>query len=109
MVVAGNGLLALEALAAQGFDLVLMDVQMPEMDGVEATARIRAQEKLTGSHQIIVAMTAHAMKGDRERYLAAGMDEYLTKPISADELDAILNKYSSPETEPQSLSASVGT
>jgi signal transduction histidine kinase/CheY-like chemotaxis protein len=109
VVVAGNGILALEALAAQSFDLVLMDVQMPEMDGVEATARIRAQEKITGGHQTIVALTAHAMKGDRERYLSAGMDEYLTKPISADELDAILNKYSSPETEPQFLSASVGT
>jgi CheY-like chemotaxis protein len=63
-----------------------MDVQMPEMDGFEATAAIRQKEKSLGTHIPIIAMTAHAMKGDQERCLSAGMDEYLTKPIQIDEL-----------------------
>jgi len=86
VVVAGNGREALLALAkapTNGFDLILMDVQMPVMDGFEATAAIRAQEKESGGHIPIVAMTAHAMKGDRERCLKAGMDFYISKPIRA--------------------------
>jgi CheY-like chemotaxis protein len=83
VVVANHGREAIAALASQDFDLVLMDVQMPEMDGLEATAAIRAQEVKTGAHVPIIAMTAHAMKGDRERCLAAGMDEYIAKPIRA--------------------------
>ncbi len=90
VVVAGNGREALEALGKESFDLVLMDVQMPEMDGMEATAAIREKEKGSGFHQRIIALTAHAMKGDRERCLAAGMDGYLTKPIRTPELDEIL-------------------
>jgi CheY-like chemotaxis protein len=74
------------ALAQQPFDLVLMDVQMPEMDGLEATAAIRAQEQRQGGHVPIVAMTAHAMEGDRERCLQVGMDGYLTKPVRPQEL-----------------------
>ena len=72
--------------ATQKFDLVLMDVQMPEMDGLEATAQIRVREQQTGTHVPIIAMTAHALKGDRERCLGAGMDNYVTKPIRAEEL-----------------------
>jgi CheY-like chemotaxis protein/HPt (histidine-containing phosphotransfer) domain-containing protein len=88
----GNGCQALEALAREPFDLVLMDVQMPEMDGFEATNAIRTQEKITGRHQPIVAMTAHAMKGDRERCLEGGMDDYVSKPVRADELLRALQK-----------------
>ena len=86
IVVAVNGKEAVAAFETQSFDLILMDVQMPEMDGFEATAAIRQKEKSLGTHIPIVAMTAHAMKGDRERCLAAGMDGYLSKPIHTDEL-----------------------
>jgi PAS domain S-box-containing protein len=93
VVVAGNGREALDALGKGKFDLVLMDVQMPEMDGLEATASIREREKSSGLHQPIIALTAHAMKGDREKCLEAGMDGYLTKPIRPSELDEILEDY----------------
>jgi CheY-like chemotaxis protein len=79
----GNGREALAALVSQPFDLVLMDVQMPQMDGLEAATAIRAREKISGGHVPIIAMTAHALKGDRELCLAAGMDEYIAKPIRA--------------------------
>ncbi|MDQ3622424.1 MAG: response regulator, partial [Verrucomicrobiota bacterium] len=84
--IALNGKAALVALEQQAFDLVLMDVQMPEMDGFEATAAIRAREKATGNHLPIIAMTAHALKGDRDRCLNSGMDGYVAKPIQPDEL-----------------------
>jgi PAS domain S-box-containing protein len=90
VVLAGNGHEALAALEQEPFDLVLMDVQMPEMDGLEATAIIRKKERGTSQHIPILAMTAYAMKGDRERCLAAGMDGYLAKPICrTDLLEAI--------------------
>jgi two-component system, sensor histidine kinase and response regulator len=88
--VAGNGLEALEALKRDSFDLVLMDVQMPDMDGLEATAALRQNEKGGQFHQRVIALTAHAMQGDRERCVAAGMDGYLTKPIKPRALDLIL-------------------
>jgi CheY-like chemotaxis protein/HPt (histidine-containing phosphotransfer) domain-containing protein len=86
VVAANNGKEALAALRREPFDLVLMDVQMPETGGFEATAIIRAQEMGTERHLPIIAMTAHAMKGDRERCLEAGMDGYLAKPVQAKEL-----------------------
>ena len=86
IVVANNGQEALSTLARESFDIVLMDVQMPVMDGFEATGLIRQQEATSGFHVPIIAMTAHAMKGDRERCLAAGMDGYIPKPIRAKDL-----------------------
>jgi PAS domain S-box-containing protein len=89
---AGNGREALALLEREAVDLVLMDVQMPEMGGLEATARIRERERETGRHLPIVALTAHAMKGDREGCLAAGMDAYLSKPIQEKELLRVLDE-----------------
>jgi two-component system, sensor histidine kinase and response regulator len=93
VTVTANGREAVEALANQSFDLVLMDIQMPEMDGFEATAVIRERESQDGTHIPIIALTANAMKGDRERCLAVGMDGYLSKPIVSQELDELLETY----------------
>ena len=92
LVHAVNGREAVEAAARETFDLIFMDVQMPEMDGLEATQRIRELEAPLGRHTPIVAMTAHAMAGDRERCLAAGMDDYLSKPLQKAELLALLER-----------------
>jgi len=81
-----NGKAALASLERESFDLILMDVQMPEVDGFEATRTIREREKSTGGHIPIIAITAHALKGDQERCLAAGMDAYISKPIRSSEL-----------------------
>ena len=89
---AHNGRQALEMLATSSFDLVLMDIQMPEMDGIEATKHIRNQEKTTGTRIPIIAMTAHAMQGDREQFMAAGMDGYVSKPINAEELYRVVEE-----------------
>ncbi|MBI1372431.1 MAG: response regulator [Phycisphaera sp.] len=100
--VAGNGRQALAALrGATRYDVVLMDVQMPEMDGLEATRRIRVAERQTGEHVPIIAMTAHAMAGDRERCIDAGMDDYLSKPIRRDTLrDALARSVTSEPDDP---------
>jgi len=89
---AASGREGVEAAARVRYDLVLMDVQMPDMDGFETTAAIRACEG-AGPRVPIVAMTARAMKGDRERCLAAGMDDYLTKPVRGEDLDRALDRW----------------
>jgi len=106
VTIAANGREALAALERQAFDLVLMDVQMPEMGGFDAPAAIRRKEATTGGHIPIVAMTAHAMKGDRERCLEAGMDEYVTKPLDSRRLCALVESLAAARaagaTEPES-------
>jgi two-component system sensor histidine kinase/response regulator len=87
-----NGSEAIEALEKGNFELVLMDVQMPKLDGIKATEMIRQREKSTGLHIPIVAMTAHAMKGDRERCLRAGMDDYISKPLNSKQLMETLDR-----------------
>jgi signal transduction histidine kinase/DNA-binding response OmpR family regulator len=104
VILAGDGRAAVEAFEENQFDIVLMDIQMPRMDGFEATAAIRAKEKLTGGHIPIVAMTAHALKGDEERCIAAGMDGYVSKPIRTTELFSTIerllaNKDSAPAND----------
>ena len=94
VTVAINGRQALDRWSEQAFDLILMDVQMPEIDGLEATAMIRSREQRTAGHIPIIALTAHAMKGDQERCLATGMDAYLSKPIDARQLIELISKYS---------------
>jgi CheY-like chemotaxis protein len=94
VTVAGNGREALEAVAREDFDAILMDVQMPQMTGIEATEAIRRGESGSGRHIPIIAMTAHAMKGDRERCLSSGMDGYISKPIRPQELFAALERIS---------------
>ncbi len=93
---ASNGAEAVECVERQTYDLVLMDVQMPEMDGLEATRRIVTQQP--GQRPRIVAMTANAMQGDREACLAAGMDDYITKPIRVDALVEALSHASARES-----------
>jgi CheY-like chemotaxis protein len=97
VVVANNGRQAVEVLDTELFDAVLMDVQMPEMDGFTATAVIREREKKSGKHVPIVALTAHAISGYRERCLEAGMDAYLSKPVRAAEIFAVLQSFSKTE------------
>jgi CheY-like chemotaxis protein len=93
VAIAENGNAALKMIEEQSFDVILMDVQMPEMGGFEATALIREKEHRTGRHIPIIAMTAHAMAGDRERCLAAGMDNYLSKPVAASTLLELVARY----------------
>jgi signal transduction histidine kinase/CheY-like chemotaxis protein len=120
VALAETGKQVLDLLPQQTFDVVLMDVQMPEMSGFEATAAIREQEKQTGAHMPIVAMTAHAMKGDREKCIAGGMDNYVSKPISPEALfealDEVIAQYGRQTEEdadqlqvPQTASADAGS
>jgi PAS domain S-box-containing protein len=108
VVVAADGHAALAALEQSGrgaFDLVLMDLQMPVMGGLEATAAIRNAERASGTHLPIVALTAHAMQGDRERYLEAGMDGYVTKPIDGVELTRVIDQLVPPDAAPGTVPA----
>jgi CheY-like chemotaxis protein len=84
VTVTGSGREALERVASESFNVILMDVQMPDMDGLQASTRIREIEKGRGTYTPILALTAHTMKGDRERCLAAGMDQFINKPIDAE-------------------------
>ena len=108
VTVVSTGRDVLADLSRQAYDLVLMDVQMPDMDGLEATAAIRTQEEGTGRHLPILALTAHAMQGDVERCLAAGMDGYLAKPFQADELEAALARLLPGVPSPEALDAPPG-
>ena len=110
--VASNGREVLEAIDRSPYALVLMDVQMPEMDGFEATARIRQREEHSGRHTPIVAMTANALRGDRERAIAAGMDDYLAKPIRLGDLEVVLHDWapaSAPTGRSSVLTSTVGS
>lgn len=98
--VAENGAQAVKMSATTTYDLILMDIQMPEMSGLEATEVIREREQATGKHQLIVALTAHALEGDREICTNAGMDDYLTKPIKSEHLQTLIDRWSA-----QSLAA----
>ena len=109
VIIAGNGREAVEAFENNQLDVVLMDIQMPEMNGFEATAAIRAKEKLTGGHIPIIALTAHALKSDQERCISAGMDGYVSKPIRTSELfsaieSMLANKDSAPAKDSDNVS-----
>jgi len=95
--VVANGIEALQALQRQPYDLVLMDVRMPEMDGLEATRIIRRRWPEDGPK--VIAITAYALEGDREKCLAAGMNDYISKPVKMEELAAILKKFAEPSGE----------
>ena len=95
--VAENGRLAVDALQAGDFDVVLMDIQMPVLDGLDATAEIRDLERGTGTHTPLIALTANAMKGDRERCLQSGLDAYIAKPLRPAELFRTIDEVLSSE------------
>ncbi|HZD95487.1 MAG TPA: response regulator, partial [Candidatus Sulfotelmatobacter sp.] len=100
VAVAETGRSALQLMEREPFDLILMDVQMPEMDGLEVTATIRKRERSSGRHIPIVAMTAHAMESDRDRCLDAGMDHYISKPLDPRHLFAVIDHVCAASTEP---------
>jgi two-component system sensor histidine kinase/response regulator len=102
---AGNGREAVSIMKKENVDLIFMDIQMPEMDGFEATRRIRELERQSGRHTPIAAMTAHAMAGDRERCLAAGMDDYISKPLKREDVRRVLETISSFSTDSKSRTA----
>ena len=97
VVMTADGGDAVRRAGEESFDLIMMDLQMPGVDGIEATRRIRRSEQTTGRHIPIIALTAHAMEGDRDRCLAAGMDAYLTKPLQPDDLFRLIDALGNPE------------
>jgi CheY-like chemotaxis protein/anti-sigma regulatory factor (Ser/Thr protein kinase) len=101
VAIAGDGETALDAWRGNPYDLILMDVQMPQVDGLEVTRRIRAEERSTSAHIPIIALTAHAMKGDSDQCLEAGMDGYISKPIRTGDLDRILMGVGHPSACPE--------
>ena len=107
--IVNNGRLAVERAAQEPFDLILMDVQMPEMSGLEATAAIREAERHTGRHIPIVALTARAMAGDREQCLAAGMDAYVSKPVRAEELFSAIDAIAGSQTPADTITGDAGS
>jgi two-component system sensor histidine kinase/response regulator len=108
VTVVENGRLAVEATERETFDAVLMDVQMPEMSGLEATAAIRTRERATGAHLPIIGLTAHAMRGDRERCIDGGMDDYITKPVDVRALRAAVGRVGPPVLDLAVLTGTVG-
>ena len=104
-MVAANGREALERVGRETFDAILMDVQMPELDGYQATREIRNRERASGTHIPIIAMTANAMAGDREKCLDAGMDDYIAKPVRGGQLFAILEQFGRETSPGESRSA----
>ena len=108
IVAASNGKEAIRLFEAAPYDLVLMDLQMPEMDGFEATARIRTIERPRGAHTPIIGVTAYAMKGDRERCLRVGMDDYVSKPLDREELFEAIQRASASVPHHEPLGPSTG-
>ena len=98
VTVVSNGQEALDALGRSDYDAVLMDVQMPVMDGIMATRELRDRERRNGRHTPVIAMTAHALAGDRERLLDVGMDDYVSKPVNPAELVRALEQWGNPNT-----------
>src|SRR4029453_17680321 len=106
--VVSNGRAALRALERRRFDLVLMDIQMPTMGGLQTTEAIRASEKQTGEHIPIIAMTAHAMSRNRQNALNAGMDDFISKPIDVEQLRCVMERFAAPALNTASLLAGFG-